>query len=213
MNQQAQEHREAIQRERLKDRVTEVKTVGYLYAKADEPRVLAWLDSWLHQEWPAGCLLLTGDVGVGKTHQAFGALEWLADTEDIPLCDVESIEAHLAPRLFRELVTASGRQRGELLDRVSEVEVLLLDDLGAMRWSDLVEDLAFELIDRRTTNGTPLTIITSNLNFGELASVLGDRTVSRLIGMSRGGAIELTGPDRRRQLVRGLTDRTAPDSP
>ncbi len=137
-------------------------------------------------------LLIGGPVGVGKSRAAVAACRPHRSVEFWPV--VELLDA-LRP---------GGPP--DALDRVMQVDVLILDDLGAERPTDWTAERLYALVNRRWLEELP-TVGTTNLPLTRksagpgyegptLDEVLGDRMFSRLIG----GAVlvRLSGPDRRR---------------
>ena len=133
-----------------------------------------------------------GAVGSGKTHVAWAlAQEW--------------VDKGGRPPLFwnvSELIRSIKRDFGKhAYDRDREEEyimqhrgMLFLDDLGAEMATDFVQDTLYLIINRRYEEKLP-TIITSNLDLGELSDRVGDRIASRIAGMC--DVVELEGGDRR----------------
>ncbi|MBC2878105.1 ATP-binding protein [Streptomyces mobaraensis] len=146
-------------------------------------------------------LLLWGTTGVGKTHEAFGAIRALTAAG----CGVRW-HATTAADLYAEMRPRAGVDPEYLLRRIVRVPLLLLDDLGAAKGSEWTEEINFRLLNWRAQNALP-TIITSNLppvrtqamdpRQPVLRDKVGDRVLSRLSGMCV--ALEFTGPDRRFQ--------------
>ena len=103
--------------------------------------------------------------------------------------DIEGIG--IIPRLSRVRKRtpqpADADPRGDVL--------LLLDDLGAAKSSEWVEEITYRLINRRYNLMLP-TLITSNLRISDLRAYLGDRVASRLAQMTTRIAFETA--DRRR---------------
>ncbi|MEU6440406.1 ATP-binding protein [Streptomyces sp. NPDC047046] len=136
-------------------------------------------------------LLLAGPTGVGKTHEAYGAVRALADAGL-----AVRWEATTAADLYAELRPQPGSDPERVLARVSRVPLLLLDDLGAARSSEWVEEITYRLINRRYNLLLP-TLITTNLPIRDLRTTLGDRIASRLAEMT--DRVVLDGADRRRR--------------
>ncbi|EGJ77909.1 hypothetical protein STTU_5120 [Streptomyces sp. Tu6071] len=136
-------------------------------------------------------LLLAGPTGVGKTHEAYGAVRALADAGL-----AVRWEATTAADLYAELRPQPGSDPERVLARVSRVPLLLLDDLGAARSSEWVEEITYRLINRRYNHELP-TLITTNLPIRDLRATLGDRIASRLAEMT--DRVVLDGADRRRR--------------
>lgn len=150
-------------------------------------------------------MLLIGTVGTGKTHLAIAILK-------------ELLRKGIAGRfydycsLLKEIQSAyhpeSGLAEREVLGPPMEVEVMVLDDLGAMRPSPWVMDTVTQILNTRY-NAKRTTIITTNfpdrppkgpsvVNFDyALSDRIGERAVSRLREMSR--FVSLEGPDYRAQ--------------
>ncbi len=96
---------------------------------------------------------------------------------------------------FSEKTTVTER---EVIEKYSDVDLLLLDDLGAEKQSSWSITTLFLIIDRRLREMLP-TVITSNLSLGAIKTVLSKRLASRL---SESKVIELKLPDyRKRRLV------------
>lgn len=172
----------------------------YRRAVADHPGITSWVDDLTRSGRPGpggapglatgGSLLLAGPTGVGKTHQAYGAirtllaagmrLRWQATTE-------ADLYAQLRPR--------TGHDPERESQTLARCPLLLLDDLGAAKSSEWTEELVYRLINHRYEYLRP-TVVTTNLPIRELRAKLGDRVTSRLAQMTR--QLTLTGPDRRR---------------
>jgi DNA replication protein DnaC len=171
------------------------------YARTIElmPEVLAWIWAVCDQAkmTPAGpallqgpSLLMVGPTGTGKTHQAWEALRRLADTGA-----TFRWHAVAAPDLYALLRPQAGVNAEAEFQRAARASVLLLDDLGAAKGSEWVEEVNYRLISHRYDRGRP-TLITSNLPPRDFSAYLGDRSASRLAEMCT--VLPVTGQDRRR---------------
>jgi DNA replication protein DnaC len=154
------------------------------------------------REFPVGIpsgLLLIGESGSGKTHLAVAALKALIDKgHEGVFFDYQN----LLDRIRSSFDRASGASDREAYRSALDAEVLLLDDLGAHRVTDWVEDTVTAIITHRCNNRKPL-IATTNLpdrditgsvieytSAGgtqvlkkELSEVIGQRARSRLFEM------------------------------
>lgn len=136
-------------------------------------------------------LLLLGPTGVGKTHQAYGTLRHIAAGgvrsawRATPAADLYAL---LRPR---HNVDSEAEFR-----KWASARLLLVDDIGAAKTSEWIEEVNYRLVNHRYENELP-TLITSNLTPKELAGVLGERVYSRLSEMCQ--RIVLKGEDRRRR--------------
>ena len=154
------------------------------------PRVRQWIAD------PDGTekfsLLLYGDFGTGKTGLAVGALrEWQVLKHEPALFIT-------APQLLDRIrETYSGRaedSEAEVLQLVKDVELLVLDDLGAERVTDWVQEKLFTIINYRH-DWHRVTIFTSNLDIRRLAGHLGERIVWRIDEMAE--CVHVEGPNLR----------------
>jgi DNA replication protein DnaC len=162
----------------------------YRDAQADHPDVLAWADAYITRPTDASSLLLVGPVGTGKTYQAYGAIRRAASCgrpttwQAVPFAD---FCAELRP---------SGTDPEGALKRYREADLLLVDDLGAAKSSEWVEETVYRLINARYED-VKTTVFTTNLAPDKLAGGLGDRIASRLVETCQ--LVGLLGTDRRRR--------------
>jgi DNA replication protein DnaC len=167
-------------------------------AEATLPEVEAWADHALSDTASAGALLLTGTTGTGKTHQAYGAMRRIAagGPDKFELIAVNSADMYGSLRPSQVMGAAERELR-----RLSEVQYLLLDDLGTAKTSEWTEEITYRLINYRYNHCLP-TIITSNLparddQGPDLTDFVGARVASRLAEMVT-TLVPLVGNDRRR---------------
>jgi DNA replication protein DnaC len=175
----------------------------YRTATADHTNVREWADDLVAatREQAAGrivpaigrhrSLLLLGPTGVGKTHQAYGVLRYLAPT-GIRLTWTATSSADL----YAALRPRAGVDSETEFRRYAHAPLLLVDDLGAAKSSEWTEEINFRLINHRYENQLP-TIFTSNVLPKELSDRVGDRCASRLIEMC--DRVVIQGDDRRRR--------------
>lgn len=174
----------------------------YSDALPDDPGVEAWLADLLRRALadsaghPAPAvrsgesLLLLGATGTGKTYQAMGVVRAIA------AFGVRSgWKGTTAPDLCALLRPRHGVDADAEFRRFADANLLTLDDLGAAKNSEWVEEMNYRLINRRYEAMLPA-VFTSNVPPKELADVLGDRVASRLTEMTT--RVVLGGVDRRR---------------
>lgn len=138
-------------------------------------------------------LWLMGDVGTGKTSLAMLISKLAADR-------VRSVAVYSAPRLLAEIRRTYDAETGEdgylaFFDRLTSVDLLHLDDLGAEKRTDWVLEQLYAIIDRRYEEQRSV-VMTTNLDVAELEQQVGARTVSRIVEMC-GDPLLLHGEDHR----------------
>lgn len=141
-------------------------------------------------------LLLLGATGVGKTHPAYGAMRVI----NLFGIHVRWVVISAAD-LYARLRPRPGVDTEAEFTEIADAPLLAVDDIGAAKHSEWVEDINFRLVNRRYEWMRP-TLFTSNLPPKDtpttpgLSTVLGERVTSRLVEMCEQVAVK--GPDRRR---------------
>jgi DNA replication protein DnaC len=134
-------------------------------------------------------LVLTGPSGTGKTHAAIAAAFSL--TSKGLRCKLMTV-----PDLLTALQSTFGRTDrsvDSVMGDAKEVDVLVLDDLGAEKPSDWSGQQVYALVNDRYVHRR-LTIFTSNIT----DPPTNDRNWSRILG-DLSSVVDTTGPDRRRE--------------
>lgn len=135
-------------------------------------------------------IYLHGPVGTGKTRLVCSILNDLWKTgQRVRFIRVPELLVRLTPSL------SNGDETDELIADLTNVPILVLDDIGANSGSDFSRRTIQVIADARADRGHR-TIWTSNLTLDELGTFLDDeRLPSRIIGACR--IVELKGPDQR----------------
>jgi DNA replication protein DnaC len=138
-------------------------------------------------------LWLMGDVGTGKTSLAMlvskAALE-----------QGRSVAIYSLPRLLARIRRTYDADAGEqsyleFFHRLTAVDLLHVDDLGAEKRTDWVLEQLYALIDERYEAQRSV-VVTTNLDQASLEQQIGARTVSRLVEIC-GDPLPLFGEDLR----------------
>jgi DNA replication protein DnaC len=137
-------------------------------------------------------LWLFGDVGTGKTTLAMLVSRHALEAG-------RSVAIYSLPRLLAELRRTfdddAQQSYTELLDRLAEVDLLHIDDVGAEQSSPWVLEQLYALINARYEDERSVILTTNIQERGELVKQIGERTVSRLQEMCE--LIPLHGEDAR----------------
>ena len=141
-------------------------------------------------------LWLMGDVGTGKTTLAMIVSKAAAEAG-------RSVAIYSMPRLLARIRRTYDSEPGEdsyleFFDRLTSVDLLHIDDLGAEKRSDWVLEQLYAIVDERYQSQRSV-VVTSNQDYSQLKSEIGDRVVSRLTEMCE--ELPLYGPDLRDRYV------------
>ena len=138
-------------------------------------------------------LWFTGDVGTGKTTLAMLISKAAMEAD-------RTVAIYSLPRLLALLrdTYADDAQYSlnELIDRLSAVDLLHIDDVGAEQTSPWVLEQLYTIVNTRYEDGRAL-LLTTNLDHDALTAQIGARTVSRLYEMC-GRPLPMFGEDERR---------------
>lgn len=136
-------------------------------------------------------LLLYGTVGTGKTYYGACVANLLIDNGyDVLMTNFASITNKIQG-MFEE--------KQQYIESLNKYDLLVIDDLGAERKTEYMQEMVFNIIDSRYRSGKPL-IITTNLTAEELKKPqeigyqrIYDRILERCI------PIKVEGESRRKQ--------------
>jgi DNA replication protein DnaC len=116
-------------------------------------------------------LLLIGSIGCGKTHLAYAAGQKLIGMKF-------KVRFWMVAELL-DAIRSTYNEQTPMTDDLMEImvyspDVLILDDLGAERQTDWVNEKLYQILDKRYAEGKPL-MVTSNVDMKELQARIKSR--------------------------------------
>lgn len=138
-------------------------------------------------------LWLSGDVGTGKTTLAMLVSAAAVDAG-------RTVAIYSLPRLLARIRRTYDADSAEdsylgFFERLTSVDLLHIDDLGAEKRSDWVLEQLYAIVDERYSSQRAM-VVTTNLDEAELEQQIGARTVSRLVEIC-GDPLTIYGNDQR----------------
>jgi DNA replication protein DnaC len=152
------------------------------FASAIEERLAEGAGMWL-----------MGDVGTGKTTLAMLVSKAAVEAE-------RAVAIYSLPRLLARVRRTYDAETGEqsyleFFERLTSVDLLHIDDLGAEKSSDWVLEQLYAIVNERYEAQRSM-VVTTNLDQVALEEQIGPRTVSRLVEIC-GDPLPLFGEDLR----------------
>jgi DNA replication protein DnaC len=144
-------------------------------------------------------LWLFGDTGTGKTTLAMLISKAALETG-------KTVAIYSLPKLLARIRRTYDSEPGgdsylSFFERLTSVDLLHIDDLGAEKRSDWVLEQLYALVNERYEAQRSI-LITTNLPHPELEEQIGSRTVSRLTQIC--DEVEVRGDDRRYGSIRSV---------
>lgn len=132
-------------------------------------------------------IILSGLVGIGKTHLAAAIANMLIDEKSV------QVFFQNVPLMFEKMKREFGKT--DFTSKTArECELLILDDLGKEKRTEWTDERLYEIVNTRYEKRLPI-IVTTNLTATDFAERLDYSTSSRLVEMCR--FVAMGGKDRR----------------
>jgi DNA replication protein DnaC len=148
-------------------------------------------------------LWISGSIGSGKTWLAMLVARYAIERG-------QAVAVYSVPRLLSEIrrtYDGEGTTTLDLLDQLTEVTLLVLDDVGTERTNPWVLEQLYSIINERWQEQKAIVVTTNLVDVDELRAQIGPRTVSRLHEMC--DLIPIMGNDRRVPRWRPAEERGA----
>ena len=153
-----------------------------------------YVQNWKEMKSKGFGFFFWGNVGAGKTHSAAALANELMQEKLVEVLFL-SMPATVT-RVKKTFDSPVKNDDTKLFDRMKEVELLIIDDLGVEKLSDWLSDQIYQIIDHRWQNQKPM-IITSNQSLEDLGASYKPQVISRIWGCCK--SIKFTEEDRRKQ--------------
>lgn len=125
---------------------------------------------------PVKNLIVCGSVGVGKTHLASSTVNSIIKgKKDCRLVKIIDLIRGFKNSWSKD----TDYTEQEFLDFHTNVDALIIDEVGVQFGSDTEKMIVFDIIDGRYNNMLP-TILISNLALPDVKELIGDRAIDRL---------------------------------
>lgn len=132
------------------------------------------------KEWNGESLMLWGEPGNGKTHLAAAIVNELSKKGYIVV--FQSVP-ELLQRIRSTFNSENKENETQIMRALLECDLLILDDIGAEKTTEWVEEKLFNIIDGRYRKELP-TLYTSNWEPKELKNQVGKRSYDRMVETS-----------------------------
>lgn len=176
--------------------ITDRRYTQMTFERSDVPLKFArnYVDNWPRMERENVGLMIIGDTGTGKTYAAACiANALLQKAVSVYMANIMSVCDRLT-NLYDE-------GRLSYIASLQKYRLLVLDDFGAERGSDFVQEQIYNVVETRYRSGRPL-IITSNLTLEQIRecdTLKYARTYDRLKEMCH--PVTMEGDSRRRNIA------------
>jgi DNA replication protein DnaC len=132
-------------------------------------------------EWEGESLMFWGEPGNGKSHLATAIANELTEKgKRVVFISMPDLLEKIKATFNRN----SNESEAEIMKGLQVCDLLIIDDIGAEKVSDWVQEVIFRIVDGRYKKMKPI-MATSNLEPKELAERIGKRAYDRLIEISQ----------------------------
>lgn len=135
-----------------------------------------WASFWDAGDNNGNGLILIGPVGTGKSHLAAACVHHvLGRMRAAVFADTMQLMDRLNATYDDHKETEN-----QVLGTLAKADLVVLDDVGARRWTESQRDRIGRVINDRYNARLPI-IVTTNLDINPLAGYVGDRSIDRLL--------------------------------
>lgn len=137
----------------------------------------AYVANWKDNFKNGRCMVLCGGCGTGKTYKSIAMGKELINRY------LARVKYYVFPKLIADIKAAfSGlteRTSEQIIEYLSNVDLLILDEISAGYGSETEKLLLFRLINNRYENCLPCVLI-SNCKMSELGAIIGEAALERV---------------------------------
>ncbi|MBE5736002.1 MAG: hypothetical protein E7356_01405 [Clostridiales bacterium] len=138
-------------------------------------------------------VLILGNTGVGKTH----LMECMATHAIMIGRDIKYTTAFNFNQDMLKFHCAKMEDKTDIMDEYLKCDILFIDDLGTEnKINNVTDEYLYSIINERMQNHKKI-VITTNLDFGQIQDVYGERIFSRLMHKKHSLKINFEGEDLR----------------
>jgi len=159
----------------IRERYQNCNFTNYAVKDDGQRKALSMAKSWLNNSGNGcACFVFSGSPGTGKNHLAAAiGNALLAQQKTVLIITVADVMTEFKAGFN------GGKTEAELMDEMSRVDLLVLDEVGVQMYSQYEKVILHQIIDRRTAMLKPVGVLT-NLNAEELTKAIGERAFDRL---------------------------------
>ncbi len=136
------------------------------------PEINQEISNWIKDA--KNMCVIVGPTNTGKTYFSLAIANYFLDQK-------RNVKYIMYRRLFEDIQKAIQKNENQysIIEKLSEAEILILDDVGASTNTEWQKEMFLDLIDRRYSN-QKITLITTNFMEEDCKQHLGERTSRRM---------------------------------